>query len=97
MDLVLNLVAGFLLLSLVIGLLRIWRGPTPADRMLASQLFGSTGVALLLVLADAQSMPSLRDVAITLAVLSILAVTAFVTRVIRIDQKPGERRERLND
>lgn len=74
-------VALLLLLTLVLGLVRIWRGPAPADRMLASQLFATTGVALLLVLAEAQSMPALRDVALTLGVLAILACVAFVTRV----------------
>lgn len=34
------------------GLVRIARGPTPADRMLAAQLFGTTGVAVLLLLAQ---------------------------------------------
>lgn len=85
---VLNSVAAFLLLTLLIALVRIWRGPRPADRMLASQLFGTTGVGLLLVLAHAQSMPALLDVALTLALLSVLAIVAFVTRVVRIDQ-PG--------
>lgn len=85
MTVLLNVVALFLLVNLLVALVRIWRGPYPADRMLASQLFGTTGVALLLVLAEVQSMPSLRDVALTLALLSILAVVAFVTRVVGIE------------
>lgn len=85
MTMLLNMVALFLLGNLVLALVRIWRGPDPADRMLASQLFGTTGVALLLVLAEAQSMPSLRDVALILALLSVLAIVAFVTRVVGID------------
>lgn len=82
MTLMLNVVALFLLGTLLIALVRIWRGPRSADRMLASQLFGTTGVALLLVLAEAQAMPSLRDVALILALLSVLAIVAFVTRVL---------------
>jgi len=58
--------------------------------MLASQLFGTTGVSILLVLAHAQSMPALMDVALTLAVLSVLAIIAFATRVVRIDQAAAE-------
>lgn len=77
-------VAAVLLLLLLTGLLRIWRGPAPADRMLASQLFGTTGVALLLVLAELQAQPALRDVALVLALLAVLATVAFVTRVVRI-------------
>ncbi|PXX93716.1 pH regulation protein F [Marinobacter vulgaris] len=80
MTLTLNTVAVFLLGNLLVAFVRIWRGPHPADRMLASQLFGTTGVALLLVLAEAQGMPSLRDVALILALLSVLAVVGFVTR-----------------
>jgi len=83
---ILNGVAAFLLLTLLIALIRIWRGPDTADRMLASQLFATTGVALLLVLAQAQTMPALVDVALTLALLSVLAIVAFVTRVVRIDE-----------
>ncbi len=93
MQWVLNGVAIFLLLTLVIALVRIWRGPAPADRMLASQLFGTTGVALLLVLSQSMSAPSLMDVALVLALLSVLAVVGFVTRVVRIDReevRPGE-------
>ncbi|SFN50968.1 monovalent cation/H+ antiporter complex subunit F [Marinobacter pelagius] len=87
MTVVLLGVAAFLLLTLLLALIRIWRGPEAADRMLASQLFGTTGVALLLVLAYAHSWPALMDVALILAVLSVLAVAAFVTRVVRIDRE----------
>jgi multicomponent Na+:H+ antiporter subunit F len=74
-----------LLFTLALGLVRIWRGPTVADRMLAAQLFGTTGVALLLVLAELQGMAALRDVALVLALLAVMAVLAFVARVWRGD------------
>lgn len=97
MTLVLYAVAAFLLLTLLIALVRIWRGPATADRMLASQLFGTTGVALLLILAQAQASPALLDVALILAVLSVLAVVAFVTRVVRMDQQiPPQGRQGAN-
>lgn len=90
MTLALDMVAAFLLLTLLVALIRIWRGPAPADRMLASQLFGTTGVALMLVLAEAQATPALRDVALVLALLSVLAIAGFVTRVVRIDRSPTD-------
>ncbi len=77
-------IAAVLLLLLLLGLLRIWRGPAPADRMQASQLFVTTGVALLLVLAESQAEPALRDVALVLALLAVLSTVAFVTRIMRI-------------
>lgn len=70
--------AVFLLLNLVGGLLRILRGPTRADRMLAAQLFGTTGVAVLLVLAEATRLTPLRDVALVFALLAVVNAVVFV-------------------
>ena len=72
--------AAFLVLTLGVALLRVLRGPTAADRMLAAQLLGTNGVAILLLLAHAQAAPALRDAALALALLSVLAVVAFVHR-----------------
>jgi multicomponent Na+:H+ antiporter subunit F len=73
--------AGFLLLNLAAGLWRVMRGPTPADRMLAAQLFGTTAVAVLLLLAQAMAEPALRDIALVFALLAAVAAVAFVQRV----------------
>ena len=86
MTLALELTVAWLLLTLLLGLVRIWRGPEPADRILASQLIGTTGVAILLILASAQQMPPLRDVALVLALLAVLATVAFVTREVRLER-----------
>ncbi|MBK5926942.1 hypothetical protein CCR87_06220 [Rhodobaculum claviforme] len=67
-----------LLLSMLAGLWRVLRGPTRADRMLAAQLFGTTGVAILVLMALADGQRALLDVALTLAVLAAVAVVAFV-------------------
>jgi multicomponent Na+:H+ antiporter subunit F len=68
----------FLLLNLVGGLVRILRGPSRGDRMLAAQLFGTTGVAVLLVLAEAAELPALRDVALVFALLAVVNSVVFV-------------------
>lgn len=72
--------AVFLLATLCAGLVRVWRGPTPADRMLAAQLFGTTGVAILIVLAGA-GVSALRSVALVLSLLAAVAIVVFVQRV----------------
>jgi multicomponent Na+:H+ antiporter subunit F len=77
-----------LLASLLGGLVRIVRGPTRADRMLAAQLFGTTGVAILLVLAQATGTPSLRDVALVFALLAALNVAVFVRAAERDRVRP---------
>lgn len=70
--------ALFLLLTMTAGLVRILRGPTRADRMMTAQLFGTTGVAVFLLLAEGMAEPALHDAALVLALLSGLAVVAFV-------------------
>jgi multicomponent Na+:H+ antiporter subunit F len=74
-------VASFLLLNLAGGLWRVMRGPTAADRMLAAQLFGTTAVAILILLADAMGEPALRDIGLVFALLAAVAAVAFVQRV----------------
>ncbi len=73
-------VALFLLLTLLAGLWRVLRGPTAADRMLAAQLFGTTAVACLLLLAQAFEQPALRDVALMFALLAAVTAVTFVRR-----------------
>lgn len=73
-------IAMLLLLTLVAGLWRVLRGPSPADRMMAAQLFGTTAVAVLLLLAEALGQPALRDVALVFALLAAVTVVAFVRR-----------------
>lgn len=68
----------FLLLNLLAGLWRIGVGPTAADRMLAVLLFGSTTVALLLIMAEWIGDPSLRTVALLFVMLATVVTLAFV-------------------
>lgn len=74
----LPLAVVFLLLNLGAGLARVARGPAPADRMLAALLFGSTTVAVLLVLAEWMAMPALRDVGLLFVLLATILSVAFV-------------------
>lgn len=73
-------VATFLVLNVAAGLIRVARGPTPADRMIAAQLFGTTGVGILLLLAEALGQPELRLVALVFALLAVVLSVAFVKR-----------------
>lgn len=73
-------IALFLLVNLLAALVVATRGPTPADRMLTALLFGSTGVGVLVLLARAMPLPTLVDVALTLALLAAIAGIAFARR-----------------
>lgn len=61
-----------------VGLVRVLRGPTRADSMLAAQLLGSGSIAVLLLLAVATETSATVDVAMALALLSAFGGVAFV-------------------
>jgi multicomponent Na+:H+ antiporter subunit F len=48
--------------------------------MLAAQLFGTTAVAILLLLAQSPGQGALRDVALLFALLAAVTTVAFVRR-----------------
>lgn len=70
--------AGVVLVTVVIGMVRILRGPGDVDRVMAAQLLGTGGVAALVLVAVARERPAALDVALTLAVLAAFASIAFV-------------------
>lgn len=70
--------AGFVLVMVALGLVRIFRGPARADRMMGVQLIETGGVAVLLLLAVATHTPSIVDVALIVALLGAFATAAFV-------------------
>jgi multicomponent Na+:H+ antiporter subunit F len=71
-------VAVFLVVNVLAGLIRVARGPTFADRILIAQLFGTTGVAVLLLLSAGAGGSALRDVALIFALLAPITTVAFV-------------------
>ncbi len=73
------LVAAALLVlaTVALGLVRILRGPGDADRMMAAQLLGTGGVAILLLLGSGLGLPAAADLALTLALLAAFASVAF--------------------
>jgi len=77
--------ALFVLGTVALGLIRILRGPHDADRMLAAQLLGTGGVAVLLLLGVASGLGAVGDLALMLALLAAFASVAFVTGVARPD------------
>jgi multicomponent Na+:H+ antiporter subunit F len=72
------IVATFILAMIALGLVRVFRGPGAADRMMAAQLLGSGGVAILLLSAVATGAHAIVDIALLLALLAAFAAVAFV-------------------
>jgi multicomponent Na+:H+ antiporter subunit F len=70
--------AGFVLATVALGLVVILRRPAEVDHMMAAQLLGTGGVAMLLLLAAATGTPATVDVALLLALFAAFAGVAFV-------------------
>jgi multicomponent Na+:H+ antiporter subunit F len=86
-------VALIVLATVALGLFRIFCGPAEGDRMMAVQLLGSGGVAVLLLMAVATATPSMVDVALIVALLATFASIAFV----RGAAAPGTEPPKISD
>ena len=70
--------ATFVLAMVAIGLFRILRGPTDADRLMSVQLLGSGGIAALLLIAAGTGVSAIVDMAVLLALHAAFAAVVFV-------------------
>lgn len=85
-------VAALLVLATVAGgLLRVLRGPGLADRVMAAQLLGTGGIAVLLLTGAALDAPGLLDMALILAVLAAFAAVALVRAAPRSGEEETRR------
>lgn len=70
--------AAAVLLTALLGLLRVLRGPGLADRVMAAQLVGTGSIGALLLAGIATGQAALLDMALTLALLAAFAIVAMV-------------------
>ena len=89
MQIFFHCLAIFLILNILAGMWRVMKGPSAADRMVSAQLFGTTGVAILLVLAQALEAPYIRNAALLFALLMIMAVLSFVRKTVPKQSQAG--------
>jgi len=73
-------VALVLLATVILGLGHVFRQPGRAESLLAALLFGSTGVALVLVLGKGLGLAGALDIALVFALLAAVLGVAFVLR-----------------
>lgn len=76
-DLILSLVLPLLSLAMVLAFIRLVRGPSLPDRVVALDLIATLAMGMIAVYAMARNQPVLLDVAIVLALLSFLGTVAF--------------------
>ncbi len=75
--LILTVVMPILSVAVVLAFIRLVRGPSLADRVVALDLIGTLAMGMIVVYAIAANQPVLLDVAIVLALLSFLGTVAF--------------------
>jgi multicomponent Na+:H+ antiporter subunit F len=81
--------AGLFILAMVaIGLARMLRGPEDADRVMATQLLGTGGITMVLIVAVVANRPTMVNAAMTLALLAAFAGLAYVRAAEREDGEP---------
>ena len=73
-------VAAVLLANILVGLIKASRTAEAGRLALAALLFGSTGVAILLLLSEPLGQPALRDAALVFVALAISIVVVLVHR-----------------
>jgi multicomponent Na+:H+ antiporter subunit F len=86
-------VASVLLATVAVGLWRFFRGPTAADRLMVTQLFGTTGVAVCLLLSVALRNAAIVDVALALAPLAVVTTAAFARFYWSTPNRSSDRRK----
>jgi len=84
-----NVVLGVLSVGLVLALVRLARGPSLADRVVALDLMSTITVAVAGVYAIGYDQMVFLDVAIVLALISFVGTVGFA---VWMDRKPGEKR-----
>ncbi len=88
-SVVLNIVFGAFILSMLMAVVRLVRGPTLPDRVVALDLIAYLAVGFIAFYAVAAEQPAALDAALTLAVIAFLGTVAFARYV----EHFGERRE----
>ena len=85
LDIVSEMTLVTLGLALVIAFIRLVKGPTLPDRIVATDLMGVLVVGLIVVLAGSSGVHATLDAAIVIALIGFLGTVAYATYVERGD------------
>jgi multicomponent Na+:H+ antiporter subunit F len=85
LDAISQITLATLGLSLLVAFVRLVKGPTLPDRIVAMDLFGVLVVGLIVVLAGWSGVRATLDAAIVIALIGFLGTVAYATYVERGD------------
>ncbi len=86
-DLALIIVVSLLSLAFVFAFIRMVRGPSLPDRVVALDLMSTVAIGVIGIYAIATGEPVFLDVAIILALVAFLGTIAFAYYLIRISRR----------
>ena len=90
LDLVFTLTLTVLAVAAVLTFVRLVRGPTLPDRVIAIDLIGVLIVCLLVVVAESTAQQAFLDVAMVLALISFVGTVAYARYIEREQSRvPG--------
>jgi multicomponent Na+:H+ antiporter subunit F len=87
LELVSQITRATLGVALLIAFVRLVKGPTLPDRIVAIDLFGVLVVGLIVMLAATSGVSAMLDAAIVIALIGFLGTIAYATYVERGDQE----------
>jgi multicomponent Na+:H+ antiporter subunit F len=87
LDVVSNVTLVTLGVALLVAFIRLVKGPTLPDRIVAMDLFGVLVVGLIVVLAGSSRVRETLDAAIVIALVGFLSTIAYATYVEREDSQ----------
>ena len=76
-NLFLEIVLGLLALAALLGFVRLLRGPSLPDRVVAFDLLATVAVGISAVYSMAHDQPVFLDVAVVIALISFVGTVAF--------------------
>ena len=85
LDIVSDLTLVMLGLALLLAFVRLVKGPTLPDRIVATDLIGVLVVGMIVVLAGSSGVRATLDAAIVIALIGFLGTIAYATYVERGD------------
>ena len=85
LDIVSQITLSTLGVALLIAFIRLVKGPTLPDRIVAMDLFGMLVVGMIVVLAGRSGVRATLDAAIVIALIGFLGTVAYATYVERGD------------
>ena len=85
LDIVTQVTLVMLGLALLIAFIRLVKGPTLPDRIVAMDLFGVLVVGLIVILAAWSGVRATLDAALVIALIGFLSTVAYATYVERGD------------